>query len=156
MSFMRPRLLSVFFSIVLLLASKNMIKICCINLTDVILWFISRHVILSCFVFLSCWLYHCDLSGWACAYSSDFPGYRAHPGIPEDSFASVIVSKDSSRFSLFRVLEFKNILKKYIYTHICVCICIYIYIFFTNNCTYLWSRVWCFHACINYAMIKWG
>ena len=42
---MEPRLLSVFFSIVLLAAGKRKIKICGIILTDIVWGFINQHVI---------------------------------------------------------------------------------------------------------------
>lgn len=43
---MEPRLLSVFFSIVLLAAGKHKIKICGISLTDIVWGFINQHVII--------------------------------------------------------------------------------------------------------------
>lgn len=74
---MEPRLLSVFFSIVLLAAGKHKIKICDISLTDIVWGFINQHGIilalgmsfLCCFFQLCRFYYLCATQGlpeWAC------------------------------------------------------------------------------------------
>lgn len=61
---MEPRLLSIFFSIVLLAAGKHKIKICAISLTNIVWGFINQHVIILALVmsFLCCFLKFSDFT----------------------------------------------------------------------------------------------